>query len=238
MDFDGKKFCWLDIEDLSLIFNKKADQIKVKAIFFKYKNASISIDKKKENAEVFTEAGLMDEPTINLSDENLSSFKDISYIDEENSEDESESDDVDEEFDKQADADKDDEDDLQLPLKLPIFSSLIEKHLQNGTVWNLKKLRCQMIRELCVFYTAEKDFCDLKSSKQYKAIGLTILNNYKALRKQINEICDSENKIRMISNSQSLKKKIDSAMGLFIFNCFITFNNHHYKIIFHLEIHF
>ena len=105
--------------------------------------------------------------------------------------------------------DDSDENDLSVPVALPSFSNNVEKNLVSGDLWDDKKMRCQFISELSIFYTSQKNFTitTLKNSKHYKAIAITILTKYKGLRSKINSICDSENKIVMQYNKSHKQQK-------------------------------
>ena len=113
-------------------------------------------------------------------------------------------------------SDKDDDDDneddnivtLLLFVKLPKYSNNVEKSLQSGELWSNKKIRCQLINELSVFYSAEKDFI-LDNSKQYKKVGLKLLSTYQLFRKEIDQVCDEMNmNIRSNNTKNCTKKKL------------------------------
>jgi hypothetical protein len=59
---------------------------------------------------------------------------------------------------------------------------------------------------MSVYFSAEKSF-KLKNSKQYKQIGIKLLQSYPLFRQDIEKICDLENMIIRNENSTKLRKK-------------------------------
>lgn len=191
LGIEGQTFTWLEADDIKSIFSKMSDQLKVKAMIAKLKNSTIIIEPEKVSVKQ-EEIQFIDESPKNNVDSNQKKSDD----------------DEDETFDSDSDSEGESSGDenVPLPVKLPTFSNTVEKGLVKGDIWQSKKTRCQLINELSVFFTSKKDY-KLKTSKDYKAIGLTLLHNYKAFRSFINELCDSANTNIQKENLTSVKKK-------------------------------
>jgi hypothetical protein len=187
---DGQTFMWLDPNDFKLIFSKIGDQLKIKAMITKFSNCEIVVEKNKNIIDKLAD-------DIQYIDE---SAPDNLNIDEINRSSESESDNDDDNTENK------DSEEIQLIDKLPRFSNNIENELQKGSLWADKKIRCQLINEMSVYFSAEKSF-KLKNSKQYKQIGIKLLQSYPLFRQDIEKICDLENMIIAMRIQQNLGKK-------------------------------
>jgi hypothetical protein len=154
-----------------------SDQLKIKAMLGKLKNSTIIVEPEtvpvnQEQLEFIDES-----PKMNVDSNENKSDEDEDETVHSNSD---------------SDGESSGDENVPLPVKLPTFSNTVEKGLVKGDIWTSKKTRCQLINELSVFLTSKKDH-KLKTSKDYKAVGLTLLHNFKAFRSYINELCDSAN---------------------------------------------
>ncbi len=86
---------------------------------------------------------------------------------------------------------------------MPKFSFTIENMLKIGKLWTNEIKRNQFIDELAVFYLT-KDI-KLNNSKQYRAIGMMLLEKYEGLRTDINQACDFQNRVKMYDAASKKK---------------------------------
>jgi hypothetical protein len=71
--------------------------------------------------------------------------------------------------------------------------------------------RNQFIDELAVFYLTQD--IKLNNSKQYRAIGMMLLEKYESLRTDINQACDFQNRVKMY-DAASKKKLVQPWVSL------------------------
>jgi hypothetical protein len=77
---------------------------------------------------------------------------------------------------------------VEIPSEFPKFSFSIENMLKIGKLLTNEMKRNQYIDEMAVFYLTQD--IKLKNSKQYRAIGMMLLEKYEGLRTDINQACD------------------------------------------------
>jgi len=201
----------LDADDLKAIFSKLGDQLKLKALMMKLSNCTVVVEKDRTLTITNDDIEIIDEEVADRLfplQGNSVAADDSAKVDNNNESFSDEDDDDDYEDDKENKKKEDNIETLLLFVKLPKFSNNVEKSLQSGELWSNNKMRCQLINELSVFYSAEKDFI-LDNSKQYKKVGLKLLSTYQLFRKEIDQVCDEMNmNIRSNNTKNCTKKKL------------------------------